>query len=134
MIYLIRMKGTSYVKIGIAANPKKRLASLASGNPMPLELIFSIQTEDGMCSMVYDEQAEAEIHTELEAYRVRGEWFILTDTQVASIIYELTERFKKRVIWNRSLRPYPPPGYMEGQERYNQQPLLSHCDISGITN
>lgn len=129
MIYLIRMQGTNYVKIGIAREPKKRLASLASGNPMPLELLFSIATTEdgGFLGSVQDGQAEIEIHTELEPLRVRGEWFELTQSRVDSVIKELTERFRTRVYWNQWRQAYPPEGYVKGEEYYTRRPLLSHA-------
>jgi hypothetical protein len=122
MIYLIRMRGTNYVKIGIAENPKKRLSTLASGNPMPLELVFSVATKEGAFSFE-DEQVEKEVHEELAGYHVRGEWFDLTEAQVISIVTVLTDRFQYRPIWNQWRERHPPFGYIEP---FRPRSLLAH--------
>ena len=72
----------------------------------------------------HDELAEAEIHTELEPYRVRGEWFDLTETQVQSVITVLSDKFRHRPIWNQCLQPYPPADYVEP---YRPRPLLTYA-------
>ena len=126
MIYLVRMQGTNYVKIGIAEKPKKRLSSLASGNPMPLELLFSCSVNQPSHHFHLDETVEQEIHAELEPYRVRGEWFDLTQEQVGSVIAVLTDRFRERPIWNRWHSNFPPSGYIG---EYVPKPLLAFANV-----
>jgi hypothetical protein len=116
------MRGTNYVKIGVAENPKKRLSTLACGNPMPLDLVFSVTTKESALSFE-DEWIEKEIHEELAPFQVRGEWFDLTEAQVASIIIVLADRFQRRPIWNQWRERYPPSGYVEP---FRPRPLLSH--------
>lgn len=65
--YVVGMEGSDLVKIGYAADPKKRLQSLQVGQPAALGLLW--------CTVG---DFEAELHQAFEAYRVRGEWFDLT--------------------------------------------------------
>lgn len=65
--YLIGAEGSPLVKIGYATNPKKRLASLQTGQPMQLTLLWSHPVDH-----------EAALHERFAEYRVRGEWFDLT--------------------------------------------------------
>ncbi len=124
MIYIIRMEGTNYHKIGIAENPKKRLSTLASGNPIQLKLIASFSTDEHT-AFCWDEREEAEIHTELEAYRVRGEWFDLTEAQVRSIVIVLTDKYQHRPIWNQNFQRNPPYGYLPP---FRHRSLLAHVE------
>lgn len=66
--YLIGMEGSSLVKIGYTGgSPRKRLASLQTGQPMQLSLLW-------WCSGSY----EADLHAYFDAYHHRGEWFDLS--------------------------------------------------------
>ncbi|MEU9796431.1 GIY-YIG nuclease family protein [Streptomyces sparsogenes] len=66
--YLVGMEGSPLVKIGFTSgNPKKRLASLQTGQPMKLWLLWS---SDG--------NHESALHRRFAQHRVRGEWFDLT--------------------------------------------------------
>lgn len=65
--YLIAAEGTHLVKIGIAKDPMRRLKELQTGQPMDLQLLWSIAGD-----------YERDLHVHFCAYRVRGEWFDLT--------------------------------------------------------
>lgn len=66
--YLVGAEGSPLVKIGYTSGaPAKRLASLQTGQPMPLSLLWSIPVD-----------IESELHERFAAHRVRGEWFDLT--------------------------------------------------------
>lgn len=62
--YLVGAEGSSLVKVGWAKNPKKRVAALQTGSPVPLTLLWSAEG-------AYEEY----LHAEFAAFRVRGEWF-----------------------------------------------------------
>lgn len=64
--YLIKAEGSPLVKIGFASNPKKRLASLQTGQPMTLSLLWSTPGN-----------YEDALHEAFADRRVRGEWFDL---------------------------------------------------------
>lgn len=76
-IYLVRAEN-GLTKIGIAISPRRRLVSLRADSPLPLELIHMAAVGDA-------ERIEAELHTEFAAQRSHGEWFRLTEEDVASI-------------------------------------------------
>ncbi|MFF7147518.1 GIY-YIG nuclease family protein [Streptomyces griseoaurantiacus] len=65
--YLVSVDGSQTVKIGIAKDPKARMATLQTGHPMELSLLWS-------CEGDY----ERELHEAFARLRVRGEWFDLT--------------------------------------------------------
>jgi hypothetical protein len=66
--YLLGVEGSPLVKIGhTTASPKSRMASLQTGLPMQLSLLWS-----------YEGDFESALHIHFAAYRVRGEWFDLT--------------------------------------------------------
>lgn len=65
-IYFIRGKEGGPVKIGVANDPKKRLADLQRTCPVELEIIGS---RPG------DTFAERELHDRFADFRVHGEWF-----------------------------------------------------------
>lgn len=65
--YLIAADGTHLVKIGIAKDPMRRLKELQTGQPMELQLLWSVAGN-----------YENDLHVHFAAYRVRGEWFDLT--------------------------------------------------------
>lgn len=77
-VYLIR-EPFGRVKIGKAVNYKARLNQLNTSAPYGLELITALATND-MTSL------ESELHSRYAGKRVRGEWFELTDIDVAQII------------------------------------------------
>jgi hypothetical protein len=66
--YLVGAEGSPLVKIGYTSGaPLKRLASLQTGQPMTLSLLWSVAVD-----------IEDELHERFADYRVRGEWFDLT--------------------------------------------------------
>lgn len=67
-MYAMFSHATSMFKVGISANPAKRLKSLQTCHPGPLELVTSWPAMDGYLT-------EAWIHLQLAAHHVHGEWF-----------------------------------------------------------
>ena len=72
-IYIVRAVGTPRVKIGRTKNVRRRIASLQTGCPYPIELLNEIKTKG--CGSVI----EGHIHRAFDRYRVLGEWFELPD-------------------------------------------------------
>jgi Meiotically up-regulated gene 113 len=70
------MRGGDRVKIGRAVDPIGRLAVCQVGSPVPLELVWRIETPDGR-------RLEAALHRRYAEHRSHGEWFdaepVLTD-------------------------------------------------------
>jgi len=71
--YIIKNKRNNLYKIGRSSNPKNREKTLQSEEP----LIEIIKT--------WNEDIEYELHSNYKEYRVRGEWFKLSKTQVRYI-------------------------------------------------
>lgn len=76
-VYLLRAHDGLY-KIGHTANPDNRLRTFEVRLPFFVEYEHLIPCENRL-------KAEATLHSRYAAQRVHGEWFRLTDTQVAEI-------------------------------------------------
>ena len=79
-IYLVLDERTGYIKIGRARNPSERERTLQSENPQ-VAMLF--------CSPA-DAELERELHQEFAQYRIRGEWFKLSENHI--------EHIKKRAL------------------------------------
>lgn len=73
MLYLIGYQdaGTYHIKIGIAANPQRRLKQLQTGNSHRLSVLRAI-------GCVEPRRVELGLHRQFRHYRKSGEWFELT--------------------------------------------------------
>lgn len=68
MVYFL--KAENRVKIGFAANPSKRIASIQTSSPFKLDVVLII---DGNFS------TEQSVHKTFKEYRLTGEWFEFVD-------------------------------------------------------
>jgi hypothetical protein len=65
-LYFIQCGEAGPIKIGASSRPLNRLRDLQVANPAPLKLLAHIHTAPS---------EERRLHAELNAHRVRGEWF-----------------------------------------------------------
>lgn len=90
-IYLANQDGTTLYKIGVTKkDPKVRLLELQTGNPFPLVLIESFQTN-------FNYKLESALHAYYSTNNVQSEWFELSYEQVDAFIIQcnkLEEAFK----------------------------------------
>lgn len=96
-VYLIGDRAAGVYKIGVAINPKQRLKQLKSGSSYKLSVIAAGLQFDAF-------NLEKQLHREFNAHRLHGEWFALSDEQVADIVYRLehprTVRFQDgELVW-----------------------------------
>lgn len=75
-VYFIRCAETRRVKIGLSADPFKRVSKINSDSPYPVELLA---VEDGGA------ERESELHRRFAAIRLHGEWFAASDDLMAHI-------------------------------------------------
>lgn len=76
MIYFIQCNQA--VKIGhTTRNPLERLQQLQIGNPYPLTLLATIPGE---------RPEEGHLHARFKEHLIRGEWYMITPTQLAEVI------------------------------------------------
>jgi DNA-binding XRE family transcriptional regulator len=66
VVYFIQAGAGGPIKIGIAANLQRRIATLQTGCPEPLVVLGTIAGGP---------LEEARLHAHLRAFRIRGEWF-----------------------------------------------------------
>lgn len=85
MVYFFFSDETERVKIGIAADPWARLASLQTGCPEELGLLGFINAPGSA------QQLEREWHARFRQDRVRGEWFALTPELMDAILLEASQ-------------------------------------------
>jgi predicted GIY-YIG superfamily endonuclease len=80
-LYAIADNTNQLIKIGYAADPKKRCAQLQTGNPNTLLVIWQVAIDETRARLV-----ENKIHKEYNYKRVRGEWFRMCATEAAHIL------------------------------------------------
>ena len=83
-VYVVRLEA-DVVKIGLSANVKQRLNALNKVLPYELEVLYIFDT-------LHCRRLEIYLHRMFAPKRIRGEWFRLTDDQVAAIP-DLVDRF-----------------------------------------
>lgn len=69
-LYAIRQEGTNYVKLGFSKKPWARMATLQTGNPTRLLLVW---TEKCLSHEV--SAKETLLHKKMSRFQLRGEWF-----------------------------------------------------------
>ena len=79
-IYIIGGIQAPY-KVGISRDPAKRLKSLQTGHPYPLQLHYTKET--AICKT---KLLETVIHRHLQMYKTSGEWF---DVTLANLILDV---------------------------------------------
>lgn len=85
MIYFIAAKGTPYVKIGRTRKTvEQRLAMLAVGCPLPLEVIRTVVVPGGS-----EADVEKKLHRKFKKYRKHGEWFVLNRIDIEKVVTEI---------------------------------------------
>lgn len=77
-IYIVNCH--AYYKIGIATRVKTRLSELQVGNPYKIELIEQFEIDQ-----TYIISFERRLHTILDGWKIRGEWFELSDAELDAI-------------------------------------------------
>jgi hypothetical protein len=78
-VYIIKIKTEMpYYKIGCSRDPSKRLSAIRTHSPFDVDLIHIIPCDD-----MYE--VERILHKRYYDKNVRGEWFVLTDEDVAEI-------------------------------------------------
>jgi hypothetical protein len=82
-VYLIGSYDVRPVKIGVSENPEKRLKSLSTGSPVPLQLLWSAPGGAAL---------EAALHEYFQPYRVYGEWFDFGDEDPVQLVVAAAAR------------------------------------------
>lgn len=70
-LYVVANIGTEFLKIGVSSNPRKRVLTMQTGNPLPLKIAHV----RGFNSSEIAFQVEARMHFILGAFNKHGEWF-----------------------------------------------------------
>lgn len=81
-IYVLRSGNTNRFKIGQSKDFPGRLASLQTGNPETLSLVFFFPVVDVFAK-------EQELHKRYEAKKITGEWFELSEADINNLITEI---------------------------------------------
>jgi hypothetical protein len=87
-VYVIGTPGHP-VKIGVAGDPKKRLAGLQTGCAFKLRLLYA-----RVCPLGYELKVETACHKALRSYRVAGEWFDVSREQAVNVVREQLHRYQ----------------------------------------
>lgn len=81
-LYVIH-DGRGFAKIGVSSNPQSRLRELATGNPIPLRVVFTTEAY----ARPYALSVEAAAHRLLSDRRCAGEWFRCGADEAVAAIY-----------------------------------------------
>jgi len=84
---------TGPVKIGIANDPKSRLATLQTGNPRPLALYWHFPMIDRPMAAGLEQY----LHEQHKACRLAGEWFDLTPEEAHQSVMEFCAAAKRLI-------------------------------------
>jgi hypothetical protein len=82
-VYLVQCSATGLVKIGMAADVMARVRDMQTGSSS--ELVPLLDVAGGR-------DLERELHLNFASKRVRGEWFRLTDDDVAGVLMDAAAR------------------------------------------
>jgi hypothetical protein len=83
-LYVIAAHPEGPVKLGMSANPEKRLRQLQTGHAEPLSLFHVEPIEAARCRLF-----ERLLHRDIGCHRKQGEWFALT-TEAAILQVKFT--------------------------------------------
>ncbi len=78
-LYVVKVKGSRWYKIGISYAPLARLEALQTANPHELELCAQFESKRAA-------EEEARLHAALRLFHLQGEWFHLPDGIAATLI------------------------------------------------
>lgn len=70
-VYLIEATESRRLKIGVARDPLRRLATLQTGSPEPLRLLHTRHCETTRAA----KSLERALHRRFEPFHIHGEWF-----------------------------------------------------------
>jgi hypothetical protein len=84
-IYIIRVSGSTYYKIGRTKKYRSRFDELQTSTPYTLETIAVFEVADAF-------KVEAYLHHKLANYKVRGEWFDFTNEQVEKLLSSIEQK------------------------------------------
>ena len=77
--YVYLLRSSHGYKIGKSSSPKSRIASLRTASPFPLHVEAVIYAQ-------YMDALEKALHERFYDKKIRGEWYALTEADVAFII------------------------------------------------
>lgn len=80
--YLYLMRCGPYVKIGVSTQPDKRLREVGVGAPDQVTLLGAWRHDQAW-------RIEETLHRKFAAARTQGEWFVLNDDTVRSLMHQL---------------------------------------------
>jgi len=70
-VYFIRAGNRGAIKIGVARNVERRMATMQTGNAFELKLLACIKCNSRNDSLILEKR----LHSKFKRQRVRGEWF-----------------------------------------------------------
>ncbi len=129
MRYTIYLIGgdESAIKIGYAANVKKRLASLQTGSPHELIVLWEFT---GLTE-AEARKIERAAHKALADKRLKGEWFDATlDEAIEAVWDNINERtYSARILSSFDLRGYLEPGNIATIRQASDQDISNGTQI-----
>src|SRR5438552_972547 len=79
-VYVMHIKQTTWYKIGITDNLKRRLAGIQCANPEQVELLYYYTLDTQSDAKTF----EVHMHGLYQQHRIAGEWFEIPDVEFAN--------------------------------------------------
>jgi hypothetical protein len=117
VIYFIRAVNSGTIKIGVSNDPRRRLESMQTGSPEPLELL-------GVLPGGVDE--ERRLHRRFSAFRIHGEWF-RGDETLAKAIDELVKKPIDELLDEKSAEVWLIAGELLCEHDDDWEPITLFC-------
>lgn len=89
------LRTNRFVKVGVSINPEKRVSSLQTANPFPIEDYKVVWLSSKKKALT----VEKECHKILSDYSIRGEWFKLPSTEREEINEKLPVTLPTNYFW-----------------------------------
>ena len=89
-MYIYLMKCSIFYKIGFSKNPKNRLKTVKTHNPLNVEILATLKTYNHL-------SLEKELHVLFLSKRTRGEWFELHEDDLITLKVGYGFNFKKSI-------------------------------------
>lgn len=80
-VYVVTDDRGNY-KVGASYSPSARCASLQTGNPRPLRVVYSVEFSDRSSAL----EIESSVHLNLSRFRTIGEWFKCSPDEIVQQI------------------------------------------------
>lgn len=134
-VYIFKCE-TGHCKIGRSKDPETRLEAISTALPFPVSIFHRISSDDAYW-------LEQKLHRKFESKRVRGEWFLLSEEDLAqllgferivkpSMIARGRQRKNRLSGWKRQVAPVEKDPFGEQLRQYREAASLKRYQLDEL--